>query len=373
MVLAGPPVEAGLLPRQDARTVVSGSMASCAVTTDGDVYCWGTTPTLSNGQEVDGSPLPVPAAYSNPKQLVLGAIQACVLSQRGHVLCWDHRPGVFFGPDEIGTSVHAVPLPIEDLAGVTQIAAGDLHVCALQGGLLSCWGRNLFGQFGNGSTSREITYAPTQVPGLSNVVEVSGGDYNTCALIADGTVWCWGENQFGTVGDGTTTDRLTPVPVTGLTGAIEVEVAFDGACALLADRTVTCWGNIGHQRPLPQTTPTAVPGLAGVRELEGGGSHMCAVLLDDTARCWGDNQHGQLGNGTVVGSSTPTPVVGLSRIRSLSLGAMHSCASRTDGAVYCWGDNAYGQLGDGTGLWSLSGAVLPFPPAQPYPKRVVGF
>ena len=142
------------------------------------------------------------------------------------------------------------------------------------------------------------------------------GVAHSCAVLSDGTVRCWGANGGGTLGDGTTTDRLNPVAVLGISTATQVAR---------------------------------------------GESQSCAVLSDGTVRCWGWNDYGQLGDGTKTDSSTPVVVSGISTATRVGLGMSHSCALLSDGTVQCWGSNAFGQLGDGTKTDSLTPVAVFIP------------
>jgi alpha-tubulin suppressor-like RCC1 family protein len=195
------------------------------------------------------------------------------------------------------------------------------------------------------------------------------GNGGTCAVKRDGTVWCWGTNDVGELGQGSndTSPHPTPVQVT-LPPARQVAYGAFHVCAVLVDNTVQCWGNnkFGQAGLAPsasdaqcdpgdgltagcQRRPRAVEGLAGVRQVTAGRNHTCALLDDGTVRCWGLNQLGQVGNGLIEAESsprvTPTRVTGLTDVTQVSAGGSHTCAVRSDGTVHCWGWNNLGQLG----------------------------
>ncbi|HEX9696471.1 MAG TPA: hypothetical protein VGB64_09200, partial [Actinomycetota bacterium] len=146
--------------------------------------------------------------------------------------------------------------------------------------------------------------------------QIVAGDLHTCALLSNATVKCWGRNSEGQIGDGTTTQRLTPTSVTGLTGATAITAGDSHTCALLSDTTVKCWGNnvvgqIGDGTTTNRTTPTTVTGLTGATAITAGDFHTCALLSDATVKCWGPNRSGQIGDGTTTNRTTPTTVTGL--------------------------------------------------------------
>src|SRR5262249_10343745 len=188
------------------------------------------------------------------------------------------------------------------------------------------------------------------------------GDSHTCGRKTDGTLWCWGFNLDGEVGDGTTTNQTTPVQIgAGTLGnaMAEVEGGARHSCARKTDNTLGCWGvngvgELGDGTNVSKPSPVqAGAGTLGgaVAEVALGYSHTCARKIDGTLWCWGDNSSGQLGDGTTVNKSSPVQIgagtLG-SAVAEVALGSYHTCARKTDGTLWCWGYNTSGELGDGT-------------------------
>lgn len=241
---------------------------------------------------------------------------------------------------------------------ITKVTSGFNHSCALtSGGGVICWGNNQEGQLGDGTTNTS-SLTPVAVSGLnSNVMDIEAGGFYTCALMANGSVKCWGQNNAGQLGDGTfTSPRRTPVNVSGLTGVVALTAGYQQTCALTVAGAVKCWGSnsdgqLGNNDPLKasKNTPVDVSGLTSVIAITAGARHTCALKNSGGMQCWGQNSSNQLGDGSGTEKLVPVNVSGLaSGVAAISAGELHTCALTTSGGVKCWGANGYGQLGDGT-------------------------
>ncbi|MDL1978671.1 MAG: M64 family metallo-endopeptidase [Deltaproteobacteria bacterium] len=236
----------------------------------------------------------------------------------------------------------------------TPTVAGGYHyhtIAVKTDSTVWAWGANWDGQLGDGTTTDSSL--PVQVSGLADVSAIAGGGSYTIALKTDGTVWAWGHNLHGQLGDGTTTDRSTPVQVSGLADVSAIAGGGSHTIALKTDGTVWAWGynwhgQLGDGTTTDSSLPVQVSGLADVSAIAGGSYHTIVLKADGTVWAWGYNGSGQLGDGTTTDRSTPVQVSGLADVAAIAGGYSHTIALKTDGTIWAWGWNEYGQLGDGT-------------------------
>ncbi|MFJ4160235.1 RCC1 domain-containing protein [Microbacterium testaceum] len=266
------------------------------------------------------------------------------------------------GPNQNGqlgdgsTTDRSTWAPVPGLSGVTQIAAGTASGYAvLSDGSVKAWGANGSGQLGIESTTDQ--WSPVQVSGLtSGVTQVSTGATHVLALMSDGSVKAWGNNGSGQVGDGSTTNRLSPVQVSGLTsGVTQVAGGAFASYALSSDGSVKAWGSngagqVGDGSKTTRRTPVQVSGLtSGVTQVTAGALSGYALSSDGSVKAWGYNGNGELGDGSSTSSTTPVRVSGLnSGVTQIGAGYASGYALLSDGAAKAWGKNDSGQLGDGS-------------------------
>ncbi|MBN1439625.1 MAG: hypothetical protein JW929_09470 [Anaerolineales bacterium] len=341
-----------------AIAVAAGKAHTCAAFDDGVVKCWGLNEhgQLGNGGAVDSNVPVAVAGLADARALAAGWAHTCALTRSGGVKCWGYgRNG------ELGNGGNAdshVPVQVVGLtSGVVAIEAGDDHTCAVTAaGGVKCWGYNPYGQLGDGTTANRSVPVPAN--GLAGGVRaVTAGWGHTCILTAEKSVQCWGNNEYGQLGYGETEEyRFTPMNVKGLARSAE-QISADGgqACALTIYGGIRCWGNneygqLGDGTVVNRSAPVAVGGLAqGMRWAEAGWNHTCGIDRNGAVLCWGWNNFGQLGDGTKATRSKPSGVYGLTEgTAAVAVGRAYTCAAAESGGVKCWGLNDVGQLGDGT-------------------------
>lgn len=249
-----------------------------------------------------------------------------------------------------GTALSSSAYPA--MSNLTSIAAGTNSTCALTvAKTVYCWGQNSYGQLGDGTTT--TANAPKVVPGLRNVVGLDLDAQHVCAVTGTGTVYCWGTNASGQAGVTGGASVLTPTQVPGITTATKVTVGASHSCALLTGGSVVCWGSnsagqLGNGSTLSSVSPVAVTGLTGALSIDAGGSTTCAVTSTRSLSCWGSGSSYQIGNGSSLNKTSPVSATGLSTVRSVSVGTSHTCITKQNNELWCWGVNSSGKLGDGT-------------------------
>ncbi len=340
----------------------------------------------------------------------------CAIVTSGTVDCWGANgfgqlgDGTDTGQETCRTGYQCdlTPVQVSGITNATQVAAGGIDSCAvLASGQVDCWGANYFGQLGDGTDTGPETCTsgggapacsttPVQVNGITNATQVAVGYPDSCAVLASGQVDCWGSNEQGALGLGSSTGpevcasstpcSTTPVQVSGITDATQVVVAEGHACALLASRQIDCWGSnyfgqLGDGKTCPSgypclSAPVQVNGITNATQVAVGYLGGCALLASGQVNCWGSNYYGQLGDGTTTGpetcpvtaacSRTPVSVSGITNATQVAAGYHGACAMLTTGQVDCWGSNEFGELGSGTNMPETCG----FAPCSATPVSV---
>ncbi len=254
------------------------------------------------------------------------------------------------------TTPSLTPVRVTGLTDVKALAGGGFHSLAVKNdGTVWAWGDNELGELGNGTTTNSSI--PVQVSGLIGVRAIAAGVYHSLALREDGTVWAWGYNTCGQLGIGTVSDFSSiPVQVIGLANVTAIAAGWEFSVALRSDGTVWVWGTNaegelgdGTIEPYPAAhpVPTKVPALNGMASVAAGYWHVLALDRSGFVSAWGQNDGGQLGDGTGLNRLFPTPVGGVGLVTALAAGLRHSLAITASG-LWAWGANDFGDLGTGT-------------------------
>ena len=384
--------------------IATGFEHSCALTAEGEVWCWGGN---AFGQLGDGSTqasaVPVRVSTATPGfdgdnvvAIDVRGAHSCALTEAAEAFCWGWNESGQLGTGDMAP--RTVPTPVGtgvagfDGVGVAEIVAGTYHTCAVTAaGRAFCWGSNFFGQLGDGSRMNRLLPTPVSIEtpgfGVRNIATINAGVDHSCAVTTRGRAFCWGNNENGGIGDGTRETRTVPTPVStdprGFT--IRNIAAIDGgnkfSCALTDVGRAFCWGwnfrgGIGDGTLDDRLIPTGVDRstrgfrLRNIAAISTGDIHACALNTLGRAYCWGENRDGRLGDATTTVRTVPVavdtrrPRFGVRNIASISAGGRHSCAVTTGGQAFCWGSNTQGQLGDGSGRDRLVPTMVRFPVAD---------
>lgn len=352
---------------EDSEIKISAGHAFACLLNHGNAKCFGINAygSVGNGTTANQSiPNQVSGMDSNVTDISAGTNVGCAVKS-GAVYCWGYiiSGGAFSSSDPITTA----PRLIGGLeSGVTRVTTNDYTACAIKAGALYCWGYNAVGQAGIGSTSGTAT--PTLVVGMENgVSNVSISHWNgrhACA-IKNGALFCWGENNYFQLGDGTNANRTQPQPVVAMDANVTaVSVGTDFTCAI-KNKQLYCWGRNGDGRLgvgdfTDRAGPARVLAFDGkiVEDVAAGSNHTCA-LVEKQVYCWGHNGTGAVGDGTTTNAATPIKVVGMEDVSQISCGGQAINPGSTSYAIkgnkiFAWGYNAYGQFGNGTTQSSLA-------------------
>jgi alpha-tubulin suppressor-like RCC1 family protein len=333
---------------------------TCAVQSSGNAYCWGQN---GNGQLGNGNNTQqLTAVYANDnfvQGVSVGHQHSCFLKDKGTVQCTGNDSDGRLGN---GANVDAsTPVAVVNLfskEGSTQVTGQYNSGCSrMSNGHVYCWGQNNSGQLGNGTTmSTDVGYPLTAVSvggsALFDILNVSMMYDHACAVRSNGNVVCWGYDANGELGDGGTASENQAVATLAVTDAVQVTTGVNHSCALIVDGTVKCWGYNGYGQLGNGTTTSSgavvVSGIANAIAIAGQYYSTCALLVDGTAKCWGNNADGQLGNGMTTASSVPVVVTGLVNAMELGAGWFHAIALTSGGFIRSWGYGYYGEMGNST-------------------------
>ena len=286
--------------------------------------------------------------------LALGGQHSCALLSSGKVRCWGDNIDGQLGTGTTTSSL--APVEVPGLTDIVQISSGAAHTCALnQSNEVYCWGNNTQGQIGTGNTLTQTT--PQRVTGLPNSISsIAVGNFSSCALDTTGDIYCWGDNRFGALGFDSMGNMVTQPTKADLTGATAIAAGGGNTCAIKSGE-VHCWGDLlTSVSPDTPWMSAEIQGASNITQISVGLTHACALSNNNAVLCWGANFAGQLGTNDMIDSAInakvtlkPSGSQQLSSIVEIKAGGFFSCAISSLDKVYCWGQNGQGQLGINTG------------------------
>lgn len=345
---------------------------SCALSNVPKTFCWGRNDfgQLGNGTSGADASRPVsvqlPAGVQWFTKVVSYQQHTCALGNNSRAYCWGDNTNGNLGDNSTTSSLSPIAVSMPPGVVFTDIATGYTHTCALgDNGSAYCWGNGTDGAIGDGAnTTRLVPTAVTFPGGVTSFSRISSGAYYSCALGNDGQVYCWGDNANGNLGDNTTTDRNVPTLATlpgGVTSFIDLAVGYTHSCAIADTGGIYCWGDndygvIGNGSAVDSPVPTATTlpvGVTAFTSVSAGYRHTCALGNNARAYCWGEGDWGAMGNGTNNAANYDTPTLvnlptGATSYKSVTASAAYSCGITNDRRTFCWGYNGVGALGDGS-------------------------
>ena len=332
--------------------IAAGEAGSYFIKNDGILWAWGDYNASKNPGTPEGekeNTHPVPAALAGLSDVVAisaGSGHSIVLKKDGTVWSWGYN-----GEGQLGTRAAAdnrfpSPEQVGGLSDIMAIAAGDRHCLAVKrDGTVWSWGNNWHGQLGDGT--KNSNSSASQVKGLSDVTAVAAAMGHSLALRKDGTVWAWGYNDDGELGDGKKKERFTPFQIPGFADVTAIAAGRHHSVALKNDGTVWVWG--GDKERGQSTKPRRLAGLSHIVAISAGGWYSVALKDDGTVWAWGTIANGEEDDHTMNETiRKPVQIKGLTDVVGVAAGLWHSLALKKDGTVWGWGRNYHGALGDGT-------------------------
>lgn len=328
--------------------VSAGNNHTCAIDAQGNAFCWGLG---ASGQLGNGMTLNTTSPVAVSTELSFAAIdvnlgRSCAVTTAGAVYCWGTAP---LGD---GSTLNSLtPVAVSSQLSFGPVAVGPLHACAIStDGVAHCWGSGTSGRLGTGSEAAQL--APAAVSGELTFASISVGQNHTCGITTDGAAHCWGLGTRGRLGNGGTLNQLAPTPVAAEIVFTAISAGAEHTCGISTSGQAYCWGagtsgRLGTGDQLDALAPAPVATDLLFTAISAGENHSCAIATDGLAYCWGNGLAGQLGTGVQQSSFIPTRVASDAQFASISAGASYTCGVTSTDAIYCWGFGSSGQLGNG--------------------------
>lgn len=310
----------------------------------------------------------LPAFAAQSPALAAGYSHILALNSNGTVWTWGDNTSHQLGDATLKQRI--VPGQVAGISGAAAVSAGDIHnLVLLANGEVWAWGNNTYGQLGDGTQTTRDT--PAKVQGLSEVIAIAAGGFSNLALKRDGTVWAWGFNIYGQLGLGSTTDAALPTQIAGLSDVVGIAAcrSYSGCgAALKRDGTVWTWGNnqsgqLGDGSRNNRSLPAKIA-ISNVTRLVAGAEFLFAELSDGSVWGWGRNSEGELADGSTTNRLTPAPVAGLQGYKQLAGGLYHGLGVAPDGSLRAWGQNTVGEVGDGSKIQRTTPVVVTGAPSH---------
>ncbi len=352
----------------EIKSITAGFDHSCGLLSNGSAMCWGRN---NNGQIGDGSTTQrVNPTFVNSTEpfisIIAGGFHTCGLLINGGVKCWGSNNRGQIGNGSSSDTVNNVnPTLINSTESFVSITADGLRTCSLlSNGSAMCWGLNTNGQVGDGTIGlRKLN--PTFVNSTEPFISITAGDLHTCGLLSNGSAMCWGDNENGQIGNGSSSapvNNVNPTFVNSIESFVSITAGDSHTCGLLNNGSVMCWGSnfygqIGNgssSLTVDNLNPTFVNTSKSFVSIIADGLHTCGLLSNESAMCWGYNVHGQIGDGSTINRNNPVFVNPTESFVSITAGSFHTCGVLNNGSSMCWGQNDFGQIGNGSSSASVN-------------------